>query len=438
MKFSRYNFLYSSKEYGKLLFNTRTKYFASLDAALFNLLKNLSSEEIRDIKALNIPDDILKQFIEAKVLIKSTEDEDFFYLKKYLRYKQTFSNNQLGLIIVPTFSCNFKCPYCYEYNLPSKTISDYTISGIINFLKLKGTKNINLCWHGGEPLLAFDKIVKFLDEFNRCNGFTLSSHAMVTNGFLLDDHKCKILKNYNLDTVQITIDGDRNAHNQSRIHKQGIPTYDTIIANVENIFKYIPNCQVIIRVNLHKENKEIFPKIYHQLKTLWGNQKYSFNIAFVNDINNTCKVGCLADQEKIPYLKSLYKDFGIKDISINANPIIGGCTAAYNNSFIIGPSGEIYKCWVDVGKREKITGNIWNNNISNYILSSYVVGSDMFTDTQCKKCTFFPLCDGGCIVRRYNKKHYNIDYTPCYYDNQNFKSLLDFYYLKLQEKTNIK
>jgi len=121
----------------------------------------------------------------------------------------------------------------------------------------------------------------------------------------------------------------------------------------------------------------------------------------------------------------------------------------YTNSLIADENGDISEESVEnvsklMGERADILSKNSTYIQANAIVetlqnkSVQIVGSDMFTDTQCKKCTFFPLCDGGCIVRRYNKKHYNIDYTPCYYDNQNFKSLLDFYYLKLQEKTNIK
>lgn len=430
MKFSRYNYLRNSKKFGALLFNTRTKFFISLSSELYSKIKELSELSSFDIESLNIDSSILGQFINGKVFVEQNEDDDYYDLKKFLRYKQAFAQNRLGLVLVPTFSCNFKCPYCYEDNLPKETITEEVLDAIFSFIKKKGQNNIDLCWHGGEPLIAFDKIISFLTRIQNDKTISLQSHSMVTNGFLLDEYKCKILNAYKLNKIQITIDGNKDYHNKSRVHKLGIPTYDKIMQNIENVFRFIPECQVIIRVNLHSENKEVFPELYKEIKERWKEQNYSINIAFANDVNNSCKVACLADKGKIAFARSLYETYGIKNIDINTKPQIGGCAASCTNSYVIGPKGEIYKCWVDVGKKERIVSNVFDGKLSNYILPSYTVGADMFSDERCKECIFMPICDGGCIVRRYNMKHFNIPYDPCPINEDDFLSLLELYYMK--------
>jgi len=332
--------------------------------------------------------------------------------------------------LVPTFSCNFRCPYCYEDNLPKTTITEEVLDAVYSFIKKKGQNCIDLCWHGGEPLIAFDKIASFLNRIHNDKSLSLRSHSMVTNAFLLDEYKCKFLNDCNLQKIQITVDGNKEYHNKSRIHKSGKPTYDTIMQNIENVFQYMPNCQVILLVNLHSQNKDTFPALYKELKERWGNKNYSINVAFVNDVNNSCKVACLADKGKISFARSLYETYGIKDIDISTQPQIGGCTASCTNSYVIGPSGEIYKCWVDVGKKERIVSNVFDGKLSNYILPSYTVGADMFSDAKCKDCVFMPICDGGCIVRRYNQKHYNVPYDPCPINEDDFLSLMEINYMK--------
>ena len=430
MVFSRYNYLKSSGKFGAFLFNTRTKFFVSLDEHVYTILESLSSGIDFNTESLNLSSDIIELFIRSKVFVEVTEDDDFYELKKFLRYKQAFSQSRLGLVLVPTFICNFNCPYCYEDNLPKYSINDEVIDAILAFIKTKGQKNIDLCWHGGEPLIAFDKIVSFLEKLSIYKDFNLCSHSMVTNGFLLDEHKCKVLNKYGLNRVQIALDGDKEYHDKSRTHKAGIPTYDTIMANIDNVFHYIPKCHVIIRVNLHSENKERFPNFYKELKKTFTNKNYSINIAFVNDLNNSCKVACLSEKGKIAYVRSLYESYDIKDINITVKPQIGGCTASCTNTYVIGPLGEIYKCWVDVGKKDRVVSNVFDGKLSNYIYSSYTVGSDMFSDERCKKCIFMPLCDGGCIIRRYNHKHFQMQYDPCPIDENDFLSLLELYYVK--------
>ncbi len=433
MKYSRYNYLKCSEKYGALLFNTRTRFLISLNSQLFSRITELSKLSDFKLDTLGLSPEISDQLIKGKVFVGHNEDDDFYELKKFLRYKQAFSQNYLGIVLVPTFSCNFRCPYCYEDNLPKTTISDEVLDAIHSFIKRKGQNSIDLCWHGGEPLIAFDKIISFLDRIYNDDSLSLRSHSMVTNAFLLDEYKCKVLNDYNLQKIQITVDGNKESHNKSRIHKSGIPTYDTIMQNIENVFRYMPNCQVIVRVNLHSENREAFPVLYKELKERWRNQNYAINVAFVNDVNNSCKVACLADKGKISFVRSLYENYGIKDIDVSTQPQIGGCTASCTNSYVIGPSGEIYKCWVDVGKKERIVSNVFDGKLSNYILPSYTVGSDMFSDKKCKNCVFMPICDGGCIVRRYNQKHNHVLYDPCPINEDDFLSLMELYYMKRRE-----
>lgn len=64
-------------------------------------------------------------------------------------------------------------------------------------------------------------------------------------------------------------------------------------------------------------------------------------------------------------------------------------------TFVIGPFGELYKCWVDVGRKEKIIGSIY---------------------------------DGGCILRRYNQTHHGIPYEPCPVKEEDYVELLELLY----------
>lgn len=434
MKFSKYNYLALSKQYGGLLYNTRTKFFISLTRDLFDQLTKLSLHKDNNItiESLNLTDDLTNALIRGKVFVGENEDDDFFNLKKFLRYNQAFTKEELSIVLAPTLACNFQCPYCYENNLPLNIITESTIDSIISFIKNKGHKSIDLCWHGGEPLLAFKQICTFLNKAKE-NGIKIKSHEMITNGFLLDEDKCKILSQYDLNKVQITIDGDKNWHNKSRVHKSELPTYDTIINGIENVFKYMPNCHVLIRVNIHSENQESFPQLYYSLKDKWEGKNYSIRIEFANNVNNSCKVACIAETHKINYARSLYEKYGI-DVEAIAQPQIGGCAASCINTLVIGPMGEIYKCWVDVGKKDRIIGDVFGNHTNNNILSSYLVGSDMFSDSKCKNCTFMPLCDGGCIVRRYNQKHHNIPYNPCPINEKDFLSWMELQYMKITSK----
>lgn len=232
MIYSRYNILAHSEKYGYLLLNTRTMFFSAVGADVANKLQAMVNERHGEYPCLDVSENILETLQSAKVLVTNTnEDDDYFNVKKFLRYKKAFSQNGLGIVLVPTFACNFRCPYCYEDSLPHTTIEDKTLNDIINFIHKLGQKNLSLCWHGGEPLLAFPKIRKFIDLVNQ-NDIQLIQHFMVSNGYLLDQEKCTFFNQTNLGTIQITLDGDRELHDKTRILASGKGTFDKIVDNV--------------------------------------------------------------------------------------------------------------------------------------------------------------------------------------------------------------
>ena len=69
----------------------------------------------------------------------------------------------------------------------------------------------------------------------------------------------------------------------------------------------------------------------------------------------------MSDKNKVHYLHILYEKYGIAGLNILPQPQAVGCAATSVNTFVIGPSGELYKCWVDVGRKEKIIGSIYDD-----------------------------------------------------------------------------
>ena len=157
MVFSRYNILYCSNGSYKL-YNSRTNFYAKISKELFDTLSMIKVTENLSLESFNIPQDLLKKLLDSKVIVNPYDDDDFYNQKKYLRYNHAFSKSSLGLIIVPTLACNFKCPYCYETKLSHKTMNTSTMEQIIKFVENSGCKTVNLCWHGGGNLFWHLKI----------------------------------------------------------------------------------------------------------------------------------------------------------------------------------------------------------------------------------------------------------------------------------------
>ncbi|MCK9235936.1 MAG: SPASM domain-containing protein [Bacteroidales bacterium] len=426
--FSKYNCMFNSKKYGYFIYNSVTNSFFKINKDLFQIFHNLKDNPTK-ITELN--QDVLNQLIKAKILVSEYEDNSYITKKQYIAYSDSFSSDVLGLVIVPTMDCNFACPYCYEHNLPKDKMTTNVQDKIVEFINRfeKAKNNVAICWHGGEPLVAFDVMNSLLDKLYSSENITIIQHDLVTNGYLLDLKKINTLKKFNLDGIQITIDGTEATHNLSRPLKSGKPTYNKIIDNVDLFVDEFPQCHVKIRINIHQYNMKDFSKLHEELSARWKGKNLGLYMVYVSD-NEHCKVKCIRLKEKVVFLRELYQKEGISDIQFFPKVQDYGCAATNQNTFIVGPAGELYKCWVDVGNKKRIIGNLDEGITDLTIVSEYMIGSSMFNDKKCENCILLPICDGGCNLFRFENRMYGKDYDVCPIDLQDLSTLLELHYEK--------
>lgn len=426
MKWSNFNFLFVSSANESLLYNSRMNSFLQISESLYNVLKLIEKGDSLSL----LPDNIIEYLRERKVLVDLNEDDSYIMQSKYLKCKRAFLNTSLGLVLAPTLACNFKCPYCYENNLPAITITEEVQDHLIDFINRHTTKvdGMALCWHGGEPLIAFKAIKSIIDKIEKKSEIPLLRHEMVSNGFLFNHEMCDFFRDSHLNYVQITIDGMREVHNRNRIHKLGIPTYDVITDNIDMILSEMPDCKVGVRVNIHNGNKEDYPNIHNELTNRWKGKNCVVRPALVIGQSTGCNVSCLSPHEKSDFYINLYKKYGIKNIEFEPEQRVGSCSASYENSYIIDPEGLLYKCWTDIGLKDRVIGNL-KDGVQNWqFISEYLLNSDKFVDSKCLKCKMFPICRGGCNRFRVENKYHNVPYDICPTDEEGFAKYLEIMY----------
>lgn len=92
---------------------------------------------------------------------------------------------------------------------------------------------------------------------------------------------------------------------------------------------------------------------------------------------------------------------------------VKGCMLQRGSAFIVGPEGELYKCWNNVSDIDKAIGSIMDNDRHNYVrLMNYMHECGPF-GAECKDCSIFPICDGGCGMTRYRNKFENGEFKYC-------------------------
>lgn len=439
MIWSKYNLLFENKESEYFLYNTRSFALIKLNREIYlQLNSNQNLSEDKNIEStLNFTEEEVLYFKKNKFFIENNlEDKNLIEHLKYLKYYNIFSGDRLSLVITPTLACNFACPYCYESGLSNVILTEETQMKIIEFINSFAGKykTLDLCWHGGEPLIAYDVIKSFMKKLTEKSILPISCHHMVSNGYLFSEKMCDFFNSVNLEYVQITIDGTEENHNKNRIHKSGVLTYQRIINNIDMILEKMPNCRVGVRVNIHNKNKNDYPLIYRNLTKRWSGKNCFVYYTFVEE-NQSCKVPCCNPIEKGQFMIDLKANHGIETKNIFSKINSGECTASFDSSYVIDTQGFIYKCWAEVGQPRRSIGNVNNKTpITNYeIISEFIIGSDKFSDEKCLECKLLPVCDGGCGLHRINFKQNGIIYNNCPIDENNFGSYIDLLYNKKNE-----
>lgn len=443
MKFSKYNFLFRSEKYGHLMFNAETKACVWLSEEDFKVLRLIE----QDPKNIEIVGEKTKEALLCARIIVENEDQ-IMYKKRMHYFFNAFDSSNLGLAIAPTTDCNFLCPYCYEANKAHHYMNSDVENKLINFIcGHNRVSKLNITWYGGEPLMGFSSIQHILGEVSKIEHLKLCQHTMTTNGYLLDKHKSLFFKQYPLSCVQITVDGTRDFHDTRRVlSPDKSPTFDRIIENVGTFIEINPDTRISIRVNIDHSNEDSFVDLYRQLHALWpGKENLIVYPAFVKDFQslrtkisednfsiNGCRDVCFTISDKLLFFEKLHKEFGI-NINFSPEYTVGGCGATTLNYYVVGPQGELYKCWNDIGNPKAVVGSIFADGIiTNYdLLSRYIAGPNMFDDEKCMKCKIMTICDGGCMWNRHKNLFENANISLCSSRISNPEKAFELYYEQL-------
>lgn len=413
------------------LYNAANNFFSKISLLLYNALVDKSWDKL--------PTDVLNFMKEKRILVEETQKFDYYY-SELLRFNtMNYNKAHMGLVIAPTTACNFDCPYCFEPKKSPKTMTDEVMKQIVDFVRTnKHLKEIDITWYGGEPLLAFHKIKELYSQLGKEGMPEIQHQTIITNGYLFTNEVIQFFKDVKLNRIQITLDGVREHHNKTRCLKgeERLPTFDVIISNIKNIVKVIPGIHIDVRVNINKINYNDFVDIYKYFREEVKSPKQIFVYPGIIREDSDDKCSLCATSYNVGELSELYqyfRDQGV-DTSVFPHKKQKGCMMHSMNAFIIGPEGEIYKCWNDVSDSDKVIGNIFDDNlsgVSRYV--KYMTQTIPFND-ECKHCAVFPLCDGGCSHHRYRNLFESGRFVLCspYKDKEKLKKALFNGEIKIQ------
>lgn len=388
---SRYNYAMSTR-HGYLVHNTKSGAMVLLDENEYSILTGPSPT------ASCLKDEL----VEGGFLVSRSSDEVTGLREDFLAWRRDSSG--LLLTIAPTLACNFRCSYCFQKATDlGRSMNQAVERSLIEFAQqmMRGRRHLRVVWYGGEPLLKLDTIVRLSEKLTSIAIDNLASYhaALVTNGWLLVPQTAALVAKLGVRQVQITLDGPPDVHDQRRVLARGGGTFDRILDNIlaaANLGAF----QLAIRVNLDLENVGSFSALLHMLesKGLTQNPHVRVYPAPVLPAPGCGMAeGCLSADEWLSSFGAIDEIF--TPIAESQNPLpprkMGPCLAIRDSSFVVGPTGRLYKCWEALGDPKAAVGNVLTFSQAS---EPRCVEWHPFKEP-CLSCPLLSICMGGCPNR---------------------------------------
>ena len=418
MKYSRFT-VFSEKEENTIIFNTLNKKMKVIPSNLNSLDINTSKILGRQLSDFLVKDDM--------------EDEQNL---KYLINSMVYQSTRLNITLMMTMKCNFRCVYCFESWIPNEKRckeldEDEVINWIIWLVKKYHIRQVDLCFHGGEPLIEVQKIKKIANQLKDffVNKGVFYLFTIVTNGYLLNKTNISELADAGIKIAQITIDGIEEIHDKRRPLANGKGTFKTILENIEN------NNHIKIYISIVYDNQNA--KNVRQLIDFLSEKNLQEKIALIvlNSTRPTMELKNVSDfqlsqVEEAKLRVSLLKYITDKGFRVPFDVDYQLCTMKQKSSFVLTPDKMIYKCISGVGNE---TFKLCTLEIGHDPMKEQAYIIENGKDDNCQKCEYMPICNRYCTYESFVMNCDKICRKP--YWNELFKSYL-WMYLESTNKEN--
>jgi len=413
LKASKFNifFIYNLKQ---VAYNSYSNEFIILDPLLYELFSaGILMNDFDELRYMHA--DFYNFLIEKGFLISEQIDE----FEKVKQESILIDNDSsvFHLIVNPTMNCNFKCWYCYETHIKDSKMSETTTISIIKLSKniinkQQGIKKFVLSFFGGEPLLYFNKVIKTIlaELHNICktNNIEFSS-GMTTNGLLIDENLLMFCKSNCLNSLQITLDGNRQQHNKIRYISEGNGSYDRIVENIKLAAKY--GIYVTVRINCSSNTMTDINDILNDFSGISEEERNYINFDLQKVWQEADKI-----ENEMTDTRFYFREKGFSVSEQAGSSSQDSCYADKRYQATINYNGEVFKCTArdfTSNTGEGILNEdgqiIWNERYEKRLNSK-------FNNNPCRECRILPICRGGCSQHAIENE--GVDYCVHNYDEE--------------------
>lgn len=259
----------------------------------------------------------------------------------------------LELIIYPTEKCNFRCVYCYE-DFEQGQMSPEVIDSLNRFIaaRIKTLKVLHLNWFGGEPLLAKSVILKVarLAQLDAQQNNVEFSGSLTTNGYYLDLETVQQLSDVRHKKYQVSLDGYKNGHDETRRHVNGKGTFDRIWSNLKALSASAIDFNITLRIHVTNKNlNTLFDLALAYREEFSQDRRFGIFLKAIENLGGegSKPLSIKSGTERQAILQELEAAFGLTERkTADGIPKPKICYASRPNALTIRATGKIQKCTV--------------------------------------------------------------------------------------------
>lgn len=347
----------------------------------------------------------------------------------YERLTPINTKSNVDVLIIPSFSCNYTCSYCYQEK-QKKSVDKMSISDIDSiyefckrFCEFKEIElkfgNIEIM--GGEPFLLENKAV-----INKAfQTWPESNFIFTTNGtFLLDFIPSFEGKKVN---VRVSLDGAEHTHYRRRHTKQRW-AYNRALEGIKHLIE--KNIPTLIITVFNPECIEEYSEFFDIMDKLGWRKGAPINCAFIPEVDNGSDgIDCETVLKNINAYIEL-KKMDLRASYVDARKLVPGgikliealslanegkynpyrCFAVDSSKLTFMPNGNVKTC-ISLPDELGCIGTYKKSISFNYAVIEALMSRRVDKMEKCRECVMRVFCCGGCVATAADM---NGNLTDCY------------------------
>ena len=405
--------------------------------------------------------------LEAKHFISPSDQanmrENIITSKFALRVQSSLMKPAV-FMVVPTLRCDHDCHYCQVSRVTESKqgydLEEMHIAGILDHIDFLSGEYIKIEFQGGEPLLNFNFIQKFVDSAKKK---LKEKHVEFVICTALGPINNEMLEWIGLNNIHLSVgfDGPSDIHSNNRPSKK-FNSYENTAENVRLINKYFPEINVSLLSTITKQSLQQPKQIVDSYLELGVNDLFIRPLSPYGFAADTWgKIGYTADEfmffykALITYIQELPQQIvehlalfhlnrifsqstSFVDLKSPAGIVFGSIEYDYNGN-IFG-SDESRMLWTSTKADELIIGHISDEPKNTYNKSNLIaLLRDTFIEVNpgCDECAYSQFCGAdplfhlatqGDLIGHKARSFF------CQVETQMFDFLFDEYYLNKQSR----